>query len=139
MATAPPLDIPAAGAGRAQADPAPEAAPRPTPRLRPNRLEWRGTVSADPQVRRSAGGIDFCVLTVSQQILDTQRQPATQAIDVVAFRERAHDIARRFRKGDVVEVFGELRIRHRRDERGAWHTNVSLYPTEEIALLGRTR
>src|SRR5579884_1124458 len=146
MSTAPPLDIPAAGAGLSQRRPAPassaqapppEAAQRPAPRLRPNRLEWRGVVSAAPQVRRSASGIDFCVLTVSQQILDTQRQPISQAIDVVTFRERAHDVARRFRKGDAVEVFGELRIRHRRDERGAWHTNVSLHPTEEIALLSR--
>jgi primosomal replication protein N len=127
---------PAQGPSGPHARPAAPEEPVP-PRLRPNRLLWRGTIETHPEVKRSGAGIDYCVLVVSQHVQDTQKRPVKQSLEVVLFRERAHDVARCFRKGDVVEVAGELRIRHRKDDSGAWHTNITLHPSEEIALIER--
>jgi len=137
-----PTTTPAPGAAPAVATkPVPtESTPRgqpPAPRLRPNRLLWRGRLAADPEVRRSQSGIDFCAVRVLQDVLDTNRRPQTQAIEAVMFRERAHDFARTFQKGDLVEIMGELRIRDWQDRNGAKHTSVSLHPSEEIALVSR--
>ena len=130
-------------------DPQPAAAPEPTPpqrvvrevakapRLRPNRLQWRGRLASAPEVRRSQAGIDYCAVRVLQEVLNSQRQTVTQAVEVVMFRERAHDFASAFLKGDYVEVVGELRIRDWQDKSGAQHTSVSLHPSEEIALISR--
>lgn len=120
--------VPAQGVGRE----VPKA-----PRLRPNRLQWRGRLASDPAVRRSKTGIDYCAVRIVQDVLDSQHQPVTQAIEVIVFRERARDFARAFQKGDLVEVMGELRIREWQDKSGARHTNVSLHPSEEIALISR--
>ena len=131
------------------ADPQAAAATEPTPpqrvvrevttapRLRPNRLQWRGRLASAPEVRRSQAGIDYCAVRVLQEVLNSQRQTVTQAVEVVMFRERAHDFAAAFLKGDYVEVVGELRIREWQDKSGAKHTSVSLHPSEEIALISR--
>ena len=107
------------------------------PRLRPNRLQWRGRLAADPDLKRSRGGIEYCAVRVIQDVLDTQRRALTQAVEVVMFRERAHDFAATFRKGDYVEVVGELHIREWQDKAGAKHASVNLHPSEEIALISR--
>jgi len=111
--------------------------PTPAPHLRPNRLLWRGRLASDPEVRRSRAGIDYCAARVLQNVLDSQRQPVTQGIETVVFRERAHDFARVFRKGDLIEIMGELRIREWQDRNGGKRTSVSLHPSEEIALVSR--
>lgn len=120
--------VPAQGVGREDAR---------APRLRPNRLQWRGRLASDPAVRRSKAGIDYCAVRIVQDVLDSQHQPVTQVIEVIVFRERARDFAGAFHKGDLVEVMGELRIREWQDKSGAKHTNVSLHPSEEIALISR--
>src|SRR5579872_1424440 len=107
------------------------------PRLRPNRLQWRGRLATAPELKRSRGGIDYCVVRVIQDVLDTQLRALTQAVEVVMFRERAHDFAGTFRKGDYVEVVGELHIREWQDKTGAKHAAINLHPSEEIALISR--
>lgn len=129
----------AGSAAQATQSAAPGGAAPQAPRMRPNRLVWRGRLAQDPEVQRSRSGVDFCVIRVLQTVLDTHRQPVTQGIDIVTFRERAHDVARLFRKGDLVEVWGELRIRTRQDQQGIWHTDVSVHPDEPIALISRAR
>lgn len=116
---------------------APPHGHRSAPRLRPNRLQWRGRLATDPELKRSRSGIDFCAVRVLQDVFDTQRRALTQAVEVVMFRERAHDFAGTFRKGDYVEVVGELHIREWQDKSGAKHASVNLHPSEEIALISR--
>lgn len=138
---------PAPPAGPVVPQPAAAAEPTPpqrvardvakAPRLRPNRLQWRGRLASAPEVRRSQAGIDYCAVRVLHEVLNSQRQTVTQAVEVVMFRERAHDFASAFLKGDYVEVVGELRIRDWQDKSGAKHTSVSLHPSEEIALISR--
>jgi len=100
--------------------------------LRPNRLEWRGRIASTPEMRRSAGGIDFCSIRIVQEVLNNQRQPMTQAMEVIIFRERAREFVDTFRQGDLIEVYGELRIRE-------WQGKVEfhLHPSEEPALINR--
>jgi len=62
-------------------------------------------------MRRSSGGIDFCSVRVVQEVLNSQRQPMAQAVEAIMFRERARDFVEFFRQGDLIEVYGELRIR----------------------------
>lgn len=109
----------------------------PAPPLRPNRVQWRGWIDSEPEVRRSHSGMDFCAVRVAQQVLNTQRQLMSQAVDVVVFQAAARDFVATYRKGDFIEVNGEFRIRQWRDKHGKEHVTVNLHPSEEIALISR--
>lgn len=107
------------------------------PPLRPNRVQWRGWIDSEPEVRRSHSGMDFCAVRVAQQVLNTQRQLMSQAVDVVVFQAAARDFVATYQKGDFIEVNGEFRIRQWRDKHGKEHVTVNLHPSEEIALISR--
>lgn len=111
--------------------------PRPAPGLRPNRLVWRGRLVSDPELRRSNGGVDYCVLRLAQQILDSQRRAVMQTLDCVLFRERARDAAEVFRRGDLIEACGELRLRQRTTSQGDVRLEATLFPNEELGLIAR--
>ena len=123
------------------------ATPAPAPRtargsipargLRPNRVQWRGWIDSDPEVRRSNSGKDFCAVRVAQEVLNTQRQPMIQGVEVVLFHAAARDFVATYRKGDLIEVNGEFHIRKWRDKHGHEHLDINLHPNEEIALIGR--
>ena len=109
----------------------------PAPGLRPNRVQWRGRIDSDPEVRRSNSGKDFCAVRVAQEVLNTQRQPMIQAVEVVLFHAAARDFVATYRKGDFIEVNGEFHIRKWRDKHGQDHLDINLHPSEEIPLISR--
>jgi hypothetical protein len=145
-AAAPPTAVPARSVEAVSA-PAAKAAPAqaaarsttPAPGLRPNRVQWRGWIDCNPEVRRSNSGKDFCAVRVTQEVLNTQRQPMVQAVDVVLFHAAARDFVAAYRKGDFIEVNGEFHVRKWRDKHGHEHLDVNLHPSEEIALISRPR
>ena len=97
-----------------------------------NLVVLTGRLGADPRVGKTKGGSDFAVMSLATNHSYTdrktqERKERTEWHRVVGYGPRAKLIADYLRKGSPVQIVGELRTRHWRDEEldvERWTTEV---------------
>lgn len=79
-----------------------------------------GRLAADPQMRQTQGGKSVCSfrLACDRGRLDSNGQPQTDWLDVVAWDKTADFICRYFQKGSLIAVTGRLQSRAYQDKHG---------------------
>lgn len=80
-----------------------------------------GRLTSDPEVRTTASGISAVRFTVAVDRGYVKQGEEKQAdfIDCSAFRQTAEFLGKYFRKGDVVEIVGDIETRSYTDKNGA--------------------
>lgn len=85
-----------------------------------NKIDLMGRLTADPELRRTANGIEVasCAVACDRDIKDKDGNRPTDFFDVVAWRGTAKFLCDYWRKGDMIAVSGRLQTRSWKDRDG---------------------
>ena len=85
-----------------------------------NKVILIGHMTADPELKQTANGVNVCSFSIGVTRKYTTRgeQPQTEFINIVAWRPTAEFIARYFRKGSAICICGSLQTRTWTDNNG---------------------
>ena len=87
-----------------------------------NKVILIGNLTADPELKQTAGGISVCSFTIAVNRRfagkGEQGQPTVDFISVVAWRQNAEFVNRYFKKGNPILVCGQLQTRTWTDNQG---------------------
>ena len=89
-----------------------------------NNVVIMGRLTADPELRQTASGIEvtsFCV-AVDRGYVRQGEERQTDFINCVAWRQSAKFISSYFRKGSMIAITGSLQTRNYEDKTGAKRT-----------------
>ena len=95
-----------------------------------NKVILIGHMTADPELKQTASGVNVCSfrIGVTRKYTTRGEQPQTDFISIVAWRTTAEFIARYFRKGSAICICGSLQTRTWTDNNGN-----KRYATEVVA------
>ena len=79
-----------------------------------------GRLTADPELKSTAGGVSVCSFTVAvdRRFKAQNEERQTDFIRCVAWRQSAEFLGRFFRKGSMVAVTGSIQVRQYEDKNG---------------------
>lgn len=97
-----------------------------------NKVILMGRLTADPELKVSGSGVNVLRFTVA--VGRRAKRDETDFIECVAFRNTAEFIARYFKKGSAIIVFGQLRVEPYTDKEG--NKRVSTRVTVDEAQFG---
>lgn len=82
-----------------------------------NKVILIGYIVADPELKQTGGGVSVCSfrIGVSRRM---SKEPVSDFIDIVAWRQAAEFVCRYFRKGQPIQVVGSLQGRSWEDKQG---------------------
>lgn len=88
-----------------------------------------GRLTADPELRQTAGGVSVCRFTVAvnRKYKNEQGEYEADFISCTAWRQTAEFIAKYFTKGKMIALDGSLRNNNYQDKN---HPDVTHYTTE---------
>lgn len=89
-----------------------------------NNIVLMGRLTADPELRTTAGGLNVTAfsIAVERSGTDPDGNRRTDFINIVAWRQTAEFICRYFKKGQQMALTGELHSRSYTDRSGAKRT-----------------
>ena len=96
-----------------------------------NKVILIGNMTADPELKQTAGGISVCSFSIAVNRRFTKGEQGQQTVDfinVVTWRQSAEFVSRYFKKGNPILVCGQLQTRNWTDNTGA-----KRYVTEVVA------
>lgn len=96
-----------------------------------------GRLTADPELRRTGGGVDVCTFRVAVDRRFKAQNEERQAdfINVVAWRQTAEFVSRYFRKGSMIAVQGAIQVRNYEDKNGNRREAVEIV-AENVSFTG---
>jgi single-strand DNA-binding protein len=97
-----------------------------------NKVILMGRLTADPELKQTASGVNVCNFTVAVDRRFTPQGQERQAdfIPIVAWRQTAEFVCKYFSKGKMIALDGDMRVRSYNDTR---HPAVKHYVTEVYA------
>ena len=96
-----------------------------------NKVILIGNMTADPELKQTAGGISVCSFSIAVNRRFAKGEQGQQNVDfinVVTWRQSAEFVSRYFKKGNPILVCGQLQTRNWTDNQG-----VKRYVTEVVA------
>ncbi len=94
-----------------------------------NKVILIGNLSADPELRQTQSGKDVCNFSIGvNRPFAPEGQVDVDFFNIVTWQQSAQFVAKYFKKGDPIYVFGTLQNRSWTDNEGQKH-----YTTEVIA------
>ena len=96
-----------------------------------NKVLLIGNVTADPELKQTAGGKPVCSISIAVDrpfVKEDSGQQDVDFINVVTWNKQAEFVAAYFSKGDPIFVSGRMQVRSWTDQ-----DNVKRYATEVIA------
>lgn len=99
-----------------------------------NKVIILGRLTADPELRRTNGGIPVASYTVAVDRQGKDKQ--ADFVDVVSWRESAEFVARNFHKGKEILVEGKLQTRMFEGQDGKKRKAVEVV-SDEIRFVGK--
>ncbi|MDR3314546.1 MAG: single-stranded DNA-binding protein [Oscillospiraceae bacterium] len=96
-----------------------------------------GRLTADPELRRTGGGIDVCTfrVAVDRRFKGQNEERQADFINVVAWRQTAEFVSRFFRKGSMIAVQGSIQTRNYEDKSGNRREAVEIV-AENVSFTG---
>ena len=97
-----------------------------------NKVILIGNMTADPELKQTAGGISVCSFSIAVNRRFTKGEQGQQTVDfinIVAWRQSAEFVSRYFKKGNPILVCGQLQTRTWTDN----NTGAKRYATEVLA------
>ena len=87
-----------------------------------------GRLTADPDLRTTPSGISVATFTVAvnRRYGGQDKEPATDFIDCVAWRQTAEFVSRYFHKGSMIAVEGQIQTRSYEDRNGVKRKAVEI-------------
>ena len=94
-----------------------------------NKVIIGGRLTADPEVKQTPSGVSVASFSVAvSRKVGKEKEPATDFLNVVAWRGTADFVGKYFHKGSSICVVGSLQVRKWQDKDGG-----TRYSTEIIA------
>ena len=96
-----------------------------------NKVILIGNLTADPELKQTAGGISVCSFTIAVNRRFAKPEQGQQSVDfinIVTWRQSAEFVSRYFKKGNPILVCGQLQTRSWTDNQGQ-----KRYATEVVA------
>lgn len=94
-----------------------------------NKVILGGRLTADTELKQTPSGVPTCSFSVAiNRKYQSEGQPQTDFINVIAWRNQAEFLCRYFRKGSSVCIIGSLQVRTWTDANNQKH-----YATEVVA------
>jgi single-strand DNA-binding protein len=96
-----------------------------------NKVILIGNMTADPELKQTAGGISVCSFTIAINRRFAKADQAQQSVDfinIVTWRQSAEFVSKYFKKGNPILVCGQLQTRTWTDNQG-----MKRYATEVVA------
>ena len=95
-----------------------------------NKVILIGNLTADPELKTTAGGVSVCSfrIGVQRRFRDSNGQSVSDFINIVAWRQTAEFISKFFRKGRPICIVGSIQTRDYTDQQGN-----KRYVTEVVA------
>ena len=96
-----------------------------------NKVILIGNLTADPELKQTAGGISVCSFTIAVNRRFPKPEQGQQSVDfinIVTWRQSAEFVSRYFKKGNPILVCGQIQTRTWQDNQG-----VKRYATEVVA------
>lgn len=82
-----------------------------------NKVILIGYMVADPELKQTGGGVSVCSFRIGVG-RKMSKEPVSDFIDIVAWRQAAEFVCRYFRKGQPIQVVGSLQGRSWEDKQG---------------------
>lgn len=85
-----------------------------------NSVVLMGRLTADPELKNTASGIEVCsfCVAVERAFKSENNERQTDFINVTAWRQNAAFISKYFRKGQMIAVVGSIQTRSYEDKNG---------------------
>ncbi len=96
-----------------------------------------GRLTADPELRRTGGGVDVCTfrVAVDRRFKGQNEERQADFINVVAWRQTAEFVSRYFHKGSMIAVQGSIQTRNYEDKNGNRREAVEIV-AENVSFTG---
>lgn len=82
-----------------------------------NKVILIGYMVADPELKQTGGGVSVCSFRIGVG-RRMSKEPVSDFIDIVAWRQAAEFVCKYFRKGNPIQVVGSLQGRSWEDKQG---------------------
>lgn len=94
-----------------------------------NKVILIGHLTADTELKQTQGGTSVCSFSIGvNRRVAKDAEPATDFINIVAWKGTAEFISRYFKKGDPILVCGRIQVRNYTDNQG-----IKRYVAEVVA------